>query len=176
MNISVFGLGYVGAVSCACLAKMGHCVTGVDINRAKVELINTGRSPIIEDKVEEFIRETLSSGRLRATTSAEEAVLASDVSLICVGTPSKPNGDLVPLRRIKLPCLWLVIRGGGAMPYQRSVDRIPTPQRKIHAPIEGLRRRLPPRVPRGIHQYILVPGCGGFNVVSLEPVRVLLVS
>lgn len=94
MNICVFGLGYVGAVSSACLANDGHNVIGCDPYQVKTDLINDGHSPVIEDKIEELVGEGVSSGRLRATTSAEEAVMASDLAFICVGTPSQPNGAL----------------------------------------------------------------------------------
>lgn len=94
MRVSVFGLGYVGTVTGACLARQGHTVVGVDPNETKVNLINRGQSPIIERDVGDLITEAVAAGRLRATLSAEEAVNASELSLICVGTPSQPNGAL----------------------------------------------------------------------------------
>jgi GDP-mannose 6-dehydrogenase len=94
MKLSVFGLGYVGSVSAACLAKDGHHVIGVDVNPIKVETINRGKSPIIEMGIGEQISSALAAGRLRATTDPSEAVLNSDLSLVCVGTPSHPNGCL----------------------------------------------------------------------------------
>lgn len=94
MNISIFGLGYVGAVSCACFAKQGHQVIGVDTEAKKVELINSGKSPIIEKDLEEYIKEGSQNGTIRATTDAKEAVLNSDISIICVGTPSQLNGSI----------------------------------------------------------------------------------
>lgn len=94
MRVSVFGLGYVGTVTGACLARQGHTVIGVDPSETKVDLINRGRSPIIERDVGELIAEAVAAGRMRATVSAEEAVSASDLSLICVGTPSQSNGAL----------------------------------------------------------------------------------
>ncbi len=94
LGISVFGLGYVGCVSSACFAREGFHVTGVDVSTAKVDLINAGQSTIVEEGIAELVREMRDSGRLNATTSAAEAVLASDVSLICVGTPSRPNGSI----------------------------------------------------------------------------------
>jgi GDP-mannose 6-dehydrogenase len=90
----VFGLGYVGCVSAACFAKEGHSVTGVDVAQSKVDLVNAGNSTIVEQGIGELVAAMVASGRLRATTSVEEAVLATDVSLICVGTPSRPNGSL----------------------------------------------------------------------------------
>jgi GDP-mannose 6-dehydrogenase len=94
MRISVFGLGYVGAVSSACLAASGHDVIGVDKNATKVDLINRGCSPIIETGVDEIIRTATQSRRLRATTAASEAIRESELSLVCVGTPSEHNGNL----------------------------------------------------------------------------------
>jgi GDP-mannose 6-dehydrogenase len=93
--ISIFGLGYVGCVSAACLARSGHEVIGVDINPEKVRLINELRkSPIIEPGLEELIKETTGNGSLRATTSCREAVEQSDVAFICVGTPGDQHGQL----------------------------------------------------------------------------------
>lgn len=94
MRISVMGLGYVGAVSAACLASDGHDVTGVDISDVKVTLINNGRSPVIEEGLDDLIRENVNAGRLRATLNTETAVQTTDLSLVCVGTPSKANGSL----------------------------------------------------------------------------------
>jgi GDP-mannose 6-dehydrogenase len=94
MKISVFGLGYVGTVSAACLAARGHQVVGVDVNAAKVDLVRAGAAPIVEQGIAELIRDTSARGLLRATTSADEAVAGSDISLICVGTPSARNGNL----------------------------------------------------------------------------------
>jgi GDP-mannose 6-dehydrogenase len=94
MKISVFGLGYVGAVSCGCLAKEGHQVVGVDVSPVKVRLINEGRSPVIEPDIEDLIGQAVASGRLRATHDAALAVMESDISFISVGTPSQANGSL----------------------------------------------------------------------------------
>ena len=94
MRISVFGLGYVGCVSSACLAARGHEVTGVDVSALKVEIINNGRSPIVEPGIENLLAEAVSTGRLRATRECARAVAESDISLVCVGTPSNPNGSL----------------------------------------------------------------------------------
>lgn len=94
MNISVFGLGYVGCVTAACLASHGHRVVGVDINNEKVDAINNGCSPIIELGLEELIREGRRSGNLRATHDSFEAGVHGDVLVICVGTPSDANGNL----------------------------------------------------------------------------------
>ncbi len=94
MRIAIFGLGYVGCVSAACLAGEGHRVVGVDVNPLKVETINAGRSPIIEAQVDDLIRQAVAAGNLRATADATEAVLDADVSFVCVGTPSNENGSL----------------------------------------------------------------------------------
>jgi GDP-mannose 6-dehydrogenase len=94
MNISIFGLGYVGAVITGCFAKQGHRVIGVDTEATKVALINSGKSPIIEPELDGLIADGVRAGRISATTDFETAVLGSDLSMICVGTPSKPAGDL----------------------------------------------------------------------------------
>ncbi len=94
MNISIFGLGYVGTVSAVCLAKQGHRVIGVDTNPVKVELINKGTTPIVEPGVEALLHQAIAERRLSATTNLTEAVQGTDLSLICVGTPSAPNGSL----------------------------------------------------------------------------------
>ncbi|MEU1735089.1 nucleotide sugar dehydrogenase [Streptosporangium sp. NPDC020145] len=94
MRISVFGLGYVGCVSAACLAASGHEVVGVDVNPVKVDLISRGNAPVVEERIGELTAEVVASGALRATTDVAEAVGATDISLICVGTPSAQNGSL----------------------------------------------------------------------------------
>src|SRR5687768_14903402 len=94
MNVSVFGLGYVGSVSAANFAADGHEVVGVDVNQEKVQAINEGRSPIVEPGLGELLQEGAASKRLRATTSTADAVRDTDLSLICVGTPSRKNGSL----------------------------------------------------------------------------------
>lgn len=94
MNISVFGLGYVGVVSCACFSREGHRVIGVDVIENKVDLINSGKATIIEENLEEQIAASVSKNLLTATTDYEVAVLNTDVSFVCVGTPSLPNGSI----------------------------------------------------------------------------------
>lgn len=94
MNISIFGLGYVGCVGAACLAKLGHNVIGVDVNENKVNLMRAGKPTIIEAGIAELCAEAHEAGRMTATTSVEEAVLGSSVSFIVVGTPSSPQGHL----------------------------------------------------------------------------------
>ena len=103
MKICVLGLGYVGAVSAACLAKEGHEIIGVDPEATKVDLINSGRSPIIEKDLPEIIQEQVGRGRLRATSDVAEAVRVSDLVFVCVGTPSQPNGG-IDLKYIKRVC------------------------------------------------------------------------
>jgi GDP-mannose 6-dehydrogenase len=92
--ISVFGLGYVGSISLACLADNGHTVVGVDVNLAKVAKISAGCAPVMETGLPELIEKGVRYGRIRATTDAQEAVLSSEISVICVGTPSNLNGSL----------------------------------------------------------------------------------
>jgi len=94
MNISIFGLGYVGCVGAGCCAKLGHSVIGVDVSEHKVELINQGRPTIIEKDVDELIANAVKSGALRATTDVAEAVKNTDISFIAVGTPSSREGHL----------------------------------------------------------------------------------
>ena len=94
MRLSIFGLGYVGCVSSACFSDGGHEVVGVDTNPLKVEIINEGRSPIVEPGVEDLIGRAVKEKRLRATTDPLDAVLDSDISLVCVGTPGRANGCL----------------------------------------------------------------------------------
>jgi GDP-mannose 6-dehydrogenase len=94
MKISIFGLGYVGCVSLGCLAKNGHDVIGVDVNQLKVDLINKGLPTIVEKDIDEIIKDAYSKDKISATTSAEEAVLVTELSIICVGTPSTREGHL----------------------------------------------------------------------------------
>jgi len=94
LRISVFGLGYVGAVSCACLASLGHEVIGVDSVEDKVRRIGSGESPIVEPGIDHLLAQAVLDSNLRATTDAAAAVRASDLSLICVGTPSKTSGGI----------------------------------------------------------------------------------
>ena len=102
MKLSVLGLGYTGAVSAGCLARDGHEVIGVDPEPRKVDLINAGRTPVIEKEIGEIIEEQVAAGRLRATTDVAAAIGNSDLLLVCVGTPSVPNGgiDLKYVRRV----------------------------------------------------------------------------
>src|SRR5262245_1430469 len=102
MRVSVFGLGYVGSVSAASFAADGHEVIGVDVNADKVATVNGGRSPIVEPGLDDLLQRAVAEGRLRATTSTADAVAGTEVSLLCVGTPSRRNGslDLTYLERV----------------------------------------------------------------------------
>jgi GDP-mannose 6-dehydrogenase len=93
-SVSIFGLGYVGSVSAACLAHKGNRVIGVDVNPAKVETLASGKCPIIEARMDEIVSEAHQAGRLQATTDAAAAVRDSEISFVCVGTPSQRNGKL----------------------------------------------------------------------------------
>lgn len=94
MRVSIFGLGYVGCVTAACLAKAGHDVIGVDVNPEKTAMINDGKSPVVEPGLGDLVNEVVQARRLRATVSVDCAVKHSDVAMICVGTPSGPNGQI----------------------------------------------------------------------------------
>jgi GDP-mannose 6-dehydrogenase len=102
MRISIFGLGYVGAVSAGCLADRGHTVVGVDPFQAKVDLINAGQTPIIEKDIGELIKKAVDDERLRATTDVADAIFDTEISMVCVGTPSQFNGslDLSAVRKV----------------------------------------------------------------------------
>lgn len=101
--ISVFGLGYVGCVSSACFANEGHQVIGVDVSQSKVDMINAGKATIVESGIAEMVAEVVRSGRLKATTDVAAAVRESDISLVCVGTPSRSNGS-IDLRFVERVC------------------------------------------------------------------------
>jgi GDP-mannose 6-dehydrogenase len=94
MNISIFGLGYVGCVGMGCLAKNGHKIIGVDVLNAKIDLINQGKPTIVEKDIDRIIAEQFNKGNISATSDYKKAVLETDLSLICVGTPSTPEGHL----------------------------------------------------------------------------------
>lgn len=103
MKISVMGLGYVGTVVAGCLAKAGHEVIGVDVDRNKVDMLNAGKSPIIEPEIGGIIRKQVAAGRLLAITEVPDAVELTDVILVCVGTPSLANGG-IDLRYVGRVC------------------------------------------------------------------------
>src|SRR5438874_8664941 len=103
MKISVRGLGYVGTVVAGCLARAGHEVIGIDAEPRKLELVNAGKSPIIEKEIDQVIAQQVEAGRLSATTEVAVAIQQSDVILVCVGTPSRSNGD-IELRHVRRVC------------------------------------------------------------------------
>jgi len=119
MKVSIFGLGYVGTVSAGCLANDGHEVVGVDPILTKVDLINQGRTPIIEAEIGEIIAENVRSGRLRAVADPLEAVQKTELSFVCVGTPSQSNGNL-DLRFIRRICEQI----GDALKYKSSKHNV----------------------------------------------------
>ena len=94
MKLSVFGLGYVGCVSAGCFADSGNSVIGVDVNPVKIDILNSGNSPIVGAGMSDLIKRAVESRKLRATTDSNQAINESDVSLVCVGTPSRLNGSL----------------------------------------------------------------------------------
>jgi GDP-mannose 6-dehydrogenase len=101
-NVAVLGLGYVGCVTAACLANRGHSVVGIDSDEFKVRNVSAGSAPFYEPGLEEIVRTTVASGRLRASTSLPDSLAHADIALICVGTPSEANGNLglTYLRRV----------------------------------------------------------------------------
>lgn len=101
-SVTVFGLGYVGCVTAACLAEIGHIVTGVDRDEHKVQNVREGRAPFYEPGLEDIVKNNVAAGRLRACRTAAEGLQAADIALVCVGTPSEPNGNigLDQLRRV----------------------------------------------------------------------------
>jgi GDP-mannose 6-dehydrogenase len=94
MRISVFGIGYVGVVSCGCLAELGHQVIGVDVTAEKIAMLTAGRSPIVEEMIDTLIADAVRRGRLTATDNVVDAVIRTDVSFVSVGTPSAANGSV----------------------------------------------------------------------------------
>ena len=94
MRISVFGLGYVGSVTAAMLARNGHQIVGVDNNPGKVQMMNAGLAPVIEPGLNELLESALARGRLKATTNSLAAVAETEMSIVCVGTPSQKNGKV----------------------------------------------------------------------------------
>jgi GDP-mannose 6-dehydrogenase len=147
MRIAVFGLGYVGIVSAACLARDGHQVIGVDPQREKVDLVNAGRTPIVEQYVGELVGEGVAEGRLAATTSAAEAVAASEMSLVCVGTPSRRNGSL-DVGAVERVCeeIGAAVRAGG-VPHTVVIRSTILPGTMRGLVIPALERAVGPAAP-----------------------------
>lgn len=159
-STSVFGLGFVGTVTAACLANRGNNVIGVDLNRIKVEAMDSGNSPIVEPRVSEIITDSHKADRLQATTSAKTAVLNSEISLLCVGTPSLRNGKLdlghiQPVCRevdkiLKKNSFQLVVLRSTVLPWQCGNVVVPTLEKsarprpglsaKEHSPGSGSHR------------------------------------
>ena len=133
MRVSIFGLGYVGAVSAACLADRGHVVTGVDPNPEKVELINSGRAPVVESELAELTRQAVSAKRLRATRDPLSAVLDSDVTFVCVPTPSQTNGNL-DFRYLERVCLEI----GAALREKRTFHVVVVRSTILPGTLKGL--------------------------------------
>jgi GDP-mannose 6-dehydrogenase len=143
VKVSVFGLGYVGAVSCACLPELGHEVIGVDTNPAKVTMINAGQSPVVEEGINELIDKARSHGRLQATHDVDFAIANTEVSLISVATPSNPN--YTP----NLSAVDAVMRSiGGALRHKAGAHTI------------VLRSTVPPGTTEERIQPILEEACG----------------
>ena len=94
MRISIFGMGYVGAVCAACMAQRGHTIIGVDVSQEKVAMVNAGKSPIVEPGLDELLAAGKAAGRISATTNYMDAIYNSDITFIAVPTPSLKNGDL----------------------------------------------------------------------------------
>jgi GDP-mannose 6-dehydrogenase len=115
VRISIFGLGYVGAVSLACLARDGHRVIGVDVDQAKLDLIAAGKTPVVEEGMVDLMASVVRSGRVTVTRDTREAIEGSDLSLICVGTPSAANGS-----QDQSAMLRLAADLGTAIRYKRS--------------------------------------------------------
>jgi GDP-mannose 6-dehydrogenase len=94
MRVSVFGIGYVGVVSCGCLAELGHEVIGVDVSPEKIALLASGRSPLVEEAIDTLIAGAVQQGRLTATDDVAAAVHGTEISFISVGTPSAADGSV----------------------------------------------------------------------------------
>ena len=141
MKVAVFGLGYVGAVTSACLAAKGHDVWGVDIDETKVAMIRDGRSPVAEPGLDQLITEVVLAGRLHATTSAVQALVRADVSLLCVGTPSTTEG------RTNLTYVYRVVDDLVA-----ALKEVQPPTTRFHAVV--MRSTVPPGTVESIHDIV----------------------
>lgn len=167
MKISIFGLGYVGCVSAACMAKAGHEVWGVDIAPAKVEILMKGRSPVIEKDLDELIAAGVASGNLRAASSAGEAIRETELSLVCVGTPSRLNNSL------NLDYIARVCEEMGAALRKKETDHVvcvrstmvPGSTAEVVVPSleKGFGGNLPPRVNVAVNPEFLREGTAVFD-------------
>src|SRR6476661_8785666 len=117
MDISIFGLGYVGAVSLACLARDGHRVIGVDIDQAKLDLIAEGRTPVVEEGMVQLMRDVVAGGRVSVTSHTRDAIMHSELSFVCVGTPSAANGSQDQTAMLRLAETIGVALGAKASPH-----------------------------------------------------------
>jgi GDP-mannose 6-dehydrogenase len=133
MRIGIYGMGYVGAVSAACLADAGHHVIGVDVSAEKVDMINNGQSPIVEPGLHEMLGRAVSQGRLRATTNTRDTVPATDLSMICVGTPSLRTGDL-DLSHMEAVCKEI----GAALRHQPTYHTVVVRSTVIPGTVRGI--------------------------------------
>src|SRR5208283_2236979 len=115
LRVSIFGMGYVGCVSGACLSSLGHSVIGVDLNQTKVDMINAGRCPIVEKDLDTLIANGVNEGRYRATDNWKSAVTETDLALVCVGTPSRSNGS-IDLTYVTRVCEQI----GQALPFHKG--------------------------------------------------------
>lgn len=152
MHIAVFGLGYVGTVTAACLARNGHTVTGVDVDEERVAFINRGEAPIAEVGLADLLEEGIANGRLSATLDAEFAVRRSDASLVCVGTPPAPEGG---------PDLSIVVN------VCEEIGRIATKMGKDHLIV--LRSTVPPGTCSRIRDAFTDKSGGGVNRLVFNP-------
>jgi GDP-mannose 6-dehydrogenase len=145
MKVAVFGLGYVGTVTASCLAANGHDVWGVDVDQAKVATIRSGRSPVVEPGLSELVCEVVGAGRLHATTSAKEALQGADVSLLCVGTPSTPQGG-TDLGHVSRAIEDLELALGAAEPLQSRYHVVVMRSTVPPGTVEGVGRTLQARL------------------------------
>ena len=135
MKIAIFGLGYVGSTNAACLSKLGHSVIGVDVNEAKVALLASGQSPIVEPMVPELIAQGRAAGLVRATSSADMALQDADAAIVCVGTPSRSDGAIEPrfLQRVILEIAEVRRRIGRTIPIFVRSTSLPSVHRALIA-------------------------------------------
>jgi len=159
MKVAVFGLGYVGTVTAACLAEIGHDVWAVDIDGNKVSAVATGSSPVAEPGLDELVRRTVHAGRLHATADSASAISEAEAVLICVGTPSSPNGgtDLSQVdRTVDSIAHRLPSAAAPASGHRSIVVRSTVPPGTVDALIGPRLRALPSATPCE-HGYAMCP-------------------